>query len=160
MIPDRIVVRLAAAGAVPPLDSLIPVLHGWIRRQALVGATLIDVADYAHVPGGPGILLVADEANYAFSERGLEYQRKRPLPGEGAAKIDAAISAALAAASLIESETALRLARSPIRVESNDRLLAPNDEVTFSFWKKSLGSRIENRVQADPRERFSVLLSR
>lgn len=158
MIPDRLVVRLAC-GEVPGLETLIPVLHGWIRRQALPGTILIDVADYAHVPGGPGILLVADEANYAFSERGLEYQRKRPLAEGGSAKIDAAIDAAIAAADLIEAETSLRLVRKPIRIESNDRLLAPNTDATFASWEKILAPRTITRLAGDPRGRFTVEIS-
>ncbi|MCS7047943.1 MAG: hypothetical protein NZ483_01440, partial [Verrucomicrobiae bacterium] len=70
-----------------PLKDFIPVFHGWIQRQALPGHLLIDVHDYSHVYQGPGILLVAHEANISIDQSegrpGLLYLRKRapvPLP--------------------------------------------------------------------------------
>ena len=38
-----------------PRDA-IPVFHRWIQTQAVNGL-LIDVADYAHLPSGPAVLL-------------------------------------------------------------------------------------------------------
>lgn len=64
------------------LTEFIPVFHNWIQRQALPGHLLIDVHDYSHVHRGPGILLVAHEANVSVDEaegrRGLVYVRKQP----------------------------------------------------------------------------------
>ena len=64
------------------LADFIPVFHGWIQQQALPGHLLIDVHDYSHVHHGPGILLVAHEANLSIDEaegrRGLVYIRKQP----------------------------------------------------------------------------------
>ena len=64
------------------LKEFIPVFHGWIQRQALPGHMLLDVHDYSHVHHGPGILLVAHEANLSIDEaegrRGLVYIRKQP----------------------------------------------------------------------------------
>ena len=42
----------ARPGSTINWPSLIPVFHRWIREQA-TPELLIDVADYAHVPGGP-----------------------------------------------------------------------------------------------------------
>jgi len=65
-----------------PIKDFIPVFHGWIQRQALPGHMLLDVHDYSHVHHGPGILLVAHEANLSIDEaegrRGLVYIRKQP----------------------------------------------------------------------------------
>ena len=44
--------------------KLIPVYHRWIQQNALEDL-LIDVADYSHVPSGPGVMLIAHEGNYA-----------------------------------------------------------------------------------------------
>jgi len=64
------------------LADFIPVLHSWIQQQTLPGHLLIDVHDYSHVHHGPGILLVAHEANLSIDEaegrRGLVYIRKQP----------------------------------------------------------------------------------
>ena len=47
--------------------KLIPVYHRWIQHSALQGL-LIDVADYSHVPAGPGVMLIAHEGNYALGD--------------------------------------------------------------------------------------------
>ncbi|MBY0396577.1 MAG: hypothetical protein K2X91_08940, partial [Thermoleophilia bacterium] len=77
----RIGVKLYAEdpAAVRP-DRFIPVFHGWIQRGAVPGL-LIDVADYAHVPQGPGVMLIGHEADHAIDlgegRPGVLYQRKR-----------------------------------------------------------------------------------
>ena len=43
----------------------IAVFHRWIQRGGLPEMA-IDVADYAHIPAGPGVLLVCQEAAYAL----------------------------------------------------------------------------------------------
>ena len=47
-----------------PRDA-IPVFHRWIQTHAVDGL-LIDVADYAHLPTGPTVLLVAHEGHYSL----------------------------------------------------------------------------------------------
>ena len=43
----------------------IEVFHQWIRDETLE-ELLIDVADYRHVPSGPGVMLIALEADYSM----------------------------------------------------------------------------------------------
>ena len=80
-------------------DALIPIFHKWIRERRLQEALLIDVADYRHVPNGPGLMLIAHEAHYGLDERdgllGLEYARKRDPVGEPMPKLRQALGAAL-----------------------------------------------------------------
>ena len=45
------------------ITDLVPLFHSWIQTHALADHLLIDVADYAHVHNGPGIVLVSEEAN-------------------------------------------------------------------------------------------------
>ena len=63
-----------------PLDAVIPLFHGWIQEQRLA-ELLIDVADYRHVPQGPGVVLVAHDGQYAIDQTdgrvGLLYSRRR-----------------------------------------------------------------------------------
>ena len=67
------------------LLRLIPVYDRWIQQNALENL-LIDVADYSHVPAGPGVMLIAHEGNYALDEtgheRGVVYYSKRRPTGE------------------------------------------------------------------------------
>jgi hypothetical protein len=84
MIPERISVKffVDAGEAVEP-SALIPLFHRWIRERHLPGLP-IDVADYKHVPDGPGVLLMGHEADYAWDGRynrtGLFYKHKREWP--------------------------------------------------------------------------------
>src|SRR5437763_2347144 len=66
-------------------EEFVPVFHGWIQRHALADHLLIDVADYKHVPEGPGTVLVSHEANIYTDQGegrlGLLYFRKQPFAG-------------------------------------------------------------------------------
>ena len=44
------------------LAAYVPIFHGWIQCKILDGVP-IDVADYAHVPDGPGVMLIGHEAD-------------------------------------------------------------------------------------------------
>src|SRR3954471_18699475 len=65
--------------------KLVPVFQSWIQMHAVEDHLAIDVADYEHVPDGPGTVLVTHEANFSLDNGGgrpgLLYQRKQPLPG-------------------------------------------------------------------------------
>src|SRR4026208_286821 len=62
------------------LEEFIPVFHDWIQTQQLA-ELLIDVADYRHVPQGPGVVLMAHDAHdgmaLADDRLGLLYSRRR-----------------------------------------------------------------------------------
>ena len=62
------------------LGDAIPVFHRWIQDR-VCPEMLIDVADYRHVPAGPGVLLIGHEANYSLdlakNRLGLLYSRKQ-----------------------------------------------------------------------------------
>src|SRR5262245_63376497 len=96
--------------------KLIPIYHRWIQQNAL-DDLLIDVADYSHVPGGPGVMLIAHEGNYALDEtghqRGVVYYSKQKLTGELSDRMALVARKALKAAQLMgadaELEGALKL---------------------------------------------------
>jgi len=132
---DHFCVKLFAVAS-PGFDlaNAIPVFHRWIQNR-VVGELLIDVADYRHVPDGPGVLLVAHEAHYSLDAAGaLLYNRRTALPGTPAEKIVQAWEAAKAAASILESEPEfsgkLLFDRGRCEISVNDRLLAPNTPET------------------------------
>ena len=74
----------AVEGSKVDWHKLIPVFHRWIREQALPGL-LLDVADYAHVPAGPGMMIIGHDAHYAVDNRqnrlGLLYNRRTAVEG-------------------------------------------------------------------------------
>ena len=82
-VPHKLIIRLhATADPFGPAD-FVPVFHRLIQADALPGHLLIDVADYAHVPNGPGTLLVAREANVHMDRSdgrlAMAYVRKLPV---------------------------------------------------------------------------------
>jgi len=152
--------------------KLIPMYHRWIQQDALEDL-LIDVADYSHVPGGPGVMLIAHEGNYALDEtdreRGVVYYSKRPLTGELADRFAQVASKALKAAQLMsadaELEGALKVPGNRLEFFANDRLAAPNTDAAYTELEPALVSFL-NRLYADtpytvvretdPKERLSV----
>src|SRR5260370_27199901 len=119
----------------------IPVFHCWIQDRACP-EMLIDVADYRHVPNGPGVMLIGHEANYSLDNTkgrlGLLYSRKQE--GGGAQEnLRQAFDAAVAACRRLEQEPAfagkLAFDSGECEFSINDRLLAPNREETYVALK-------------------------
>ena len=125
-------------------DDYVPLFHGWIQRRILDG-TPIDVADYKHVPDGPGIMLIGHEADraldYGEGRPGVLYQRKREAEGTLEERFAAAIAAADRTAEQIEGDPAgggVRFGRDEILLRVNDRLRAPNDDATLEELRPAI----------------------
>jgi hypothetical protein len=152
--------------------KFIPVYHRWIQQKALEDL-LIDVADYSHVPGGPGVMLIAHEGNYALDEtgheRGVVYYSKQKLTGELSERIALVARKALQAAALMradaELEGALKLPGDRLEFFANDRLVAPNTDEAYAEIEPALrtfldrlyaGARYTATRETDPKERLIV----
>ncbi len=150
----------------------IEIFHGWIKEEAF-DELLIDVADYRHVPDGPGVLLIAHEADYAMDNNagrwGLLYNRKAPVDGSNEERICQAIRSAAAACRRLEEELAaegpLRFSRQEFDVSINDRALAPNTPETFAAVQPELEAALRQVLgpgdfsltpESDPRRLFGV----
>ena len=172
MQAQQVSVKLFAAdpGAVV-MDAFAAIFHRWIQENRIPHQLLIDVADYRHVPDGPGILLVAHQAHYAIdSERGplgLLYSVKRDPPDELESKLVEAARDAVAAARALEEDPArpIRFRGDRIRVAIMSRRLAPNTAETFAAARPALegfaarlypGRHAAIEHLADPREPFAV----
>ncbi len=168
---QRIGVKFFLANAPDP-ETIIPVFHRWIQNGSVDGL-LIDVADYAHVQQGPGVVLVAHEGNYAVdstgSRPGVLYYRKQPLEGDLSQRLASVCATALRAAELLENEAELngvgKLCGDEVQIFANDRLLAPNDGETQAAFQPVLdgvldrlfgGGTREICRDETPRERFNV----
>jgi hypothetical protein len=150
------------------LGDAIPIFHRWIQDH-VCPELLIDVADYRHVPNGPGVMLIGHEANYSLDmtkgRLGLLYNRKQA--GGGAQEnLRQAYDAAMAACNRLEQEPAFagKLKFEPeCEFSINDRLLAPNQEETYlalkpefdRFFAGLWGSYSMERT-GEPRELFRV----
>jgi hypothetical protein len=137
-------------------EAHIPVFHRWIQQKRLPVA-LIDVADYAHVTDGPGVLLVSHEYNiYAdrFDGRpGLTVQRK-VRGGAGTESLVDTIRIALLAAAALENEAALpgsSFVAGTLEVTVNDRLNGPNDDAGWKAVEPALRE-AARRVYGDAAE--------
>ena len=139
------------------LGDLVPIFHNWIQKQAIPGHLLIDVHDYSHIQGGPGILLVGHEGNFSLDmeggKPGLFYYRKQPLDGLG---LTAVLRSALQGCRLLEEETSLRFDAREFVFIANDRLNAPNEPATLAKLKPALASFTLTAIATNPKERFTV----
>jgi len=128
--------------------DLIPVFHRWIQQQLFPELLLIDVADYASVPAGPGVMLIGHHANISLDNRqnrpGLLYNRKTVLEGSFAMKLRHSYEVAQAAARQLEQEPEfygkIAFDDSDVEVFINDRLLAPNRQETWDSLRDEIAT--------------------
>src|SRR5579862_1490469 len=163
---------LATGGEQLDVLKLIPIYHRWIQ-QDLLEDLLIDVADYSHVPGGPGVMLIAHEGNYALDEtgheRGVLYYSKHRLAGELPERLAQVARKALKAAQLMSGEATLAgtfsLPGNRLQFFANDRLVAPNVGAAYTSLEPALrqfldrlyaGTPYAMAREPDRRERLSV----
>ncbi len=155
------------------LAALVPVLHGWIREKK-VDEPLIDVANYEHVPKGPGVVLIGIVSDFYLDlgegRPGLLYSKKRTGEGNLRERVAQAFRRAFVAASLLEAEPSLdlRFGTSEILFRIPDRLNAPNDDATFDAVRPVLDEVLGTLFgrggysvarAGDPREPFTVRIT-
>ena len=159
---------LARAGSTAGAEEFIPVFHRWITERVLP-ELLIDVADYSHVPEGPGVLLIGHDAQYGYDqsrgEPGLLYSRRREtspaLEGIGTLdrRIESLLACAFRACDLIEAEPQLegRVAfdRHRLELRVNDRLV-PQDEDTSAELESAFGRALAAAGVANGNTRFEA----
>ena len=130
--------------------ALIRVFHGWIRNEVLPDRIMIDVADYSHVPEGPGVILICHEAHYSFDDAGgrpgLRCTLKRHGYREERDPIDEALLSALRACALLQAEPELggklRFKTDELYFGVEDRLVAPNTDETFRHVQRQIEPRL------------------
>lgn len=152
--------------------AIIPLFHSWIQGQS-AGELLLDVADYRHVPAGPGVILIGYEANYSMDNSdgrlGVRYSRKTPLAGSNQDRLLEATRAALATCRRFETDPQLngtiRFNGHDLEITLNDRLLAPNlpesraladAEFRTFFPRLFAGTAYTATYAEDPRELLSI----
>ena len=158
------------------LEPLIPIFHSWISGGAF-NELLLDVADYRHVPSGPGVMAIGFEADYSVDHAGgrlgVRYNRKTAVEGDNSFALQHAARAALTACQRLEEEPhlggKLRFDGREIEIFVNDRLLAPNRTETFEAARPDLEAFAQKLFHGgeyslsydssrDPRSLFSVTL--
>ncbi len=150
----------------------IEVFHHWVAER-LFDELLIDVADYRHVPAGPGVVLIGHEADYSMDNSnnryGLRYNRKAPLDGSNEHRFVQALRSAANACQLLETQLEkdgpLKFSRQEFELFINDRAMAPNTPLTYAICKPELEAFLKNVLghneftlehYSDPRRLFGV----
>jgi hypothetical protein len=173
----KLQVKVFTAGGASKLElaPFIPVFHDWIKHHRLP-ELLIDVANYAHVPRGPGVALIGHQGDYYIDEAegrpGLLYGRKRQAgPDQPDERLVDAFRRALQAAVLLEGDSGLaglRFRGDELLFRVNDRLLAPPGEDTFAAFRPALdalcsrlfaGAPHQLTLVGGPKELFSVRIT-
>jgi hypothetical protein len=175
-LPHRIKVKyFVADDATVELPALTPIFHRWIQQKRVDGL-LLDVADYKHVPNGPGILLIGHEADYSLDlaggRPGLVYDHKREWQPDAtlAERIRLVFDHALSACDLLETEEELggrlQFKRTEAELTLVDRLNTPNQpevlEAVIGEIQTVLdelygpGAATVSRASEDPRRALAV----
>ena len=175
MNPLRLSIKIFATKPIArdELHPFIGVFHRFIQA-AVVPGLLIDVADYAHVPDGPGVMLIGHEVDYgidlAGGRAGLLTTRKRAGDAELSALFRDALAKAFAAARAIEADDTVpvRFELDAIEITLPDRLAAPNNAHAFDLVCKELlsvalavfgsAAKFENAAGSDPRRMLTLRL--
>ena len=176
MNPQRLAIKLFATRPVArdALHPFIGIFHRFIQ-QAVVPGLLIDVADYAHVPDGPGVILIGHDVDYgidlAGGRTGLLTTRKHGGDASVAALFRDTLENAFAAARAIEADDSspVRFAADAVEVAFPDRRAAPNTVAAFELACKELAPvagavfgdavRFENEAGSDPRRMLTLRVS-
>jgi hypothetical protein len=153
-----------------PLADFIEIFHSWI--QATDG-DYHDVADYSHMQAGPGVVLVANDANVSIDEtdnrRGLLYSRKSALSGSNQERLRAVARSSLENFRKLEREPKLNgrwnLLGNETVISVNDRLKWPNSDESFAEITAEIkllaatlfpDAEIALEREADQRKRFAI----
>jgi len=152
------------------LGAVIPIFHQWIQDQ-IFDELLLDVANYSHVPEGPGVVLIGHEADYALDNTdgrlGVRYNRKAILTGSNRDRLVQATRSALKAFLRLEQDLKVYFNKREMEIVVNDRWLAPNSEQTAKLAKPELEEFLRQLLQGggyaahyrtEPRKLFGVTI--
>ena len=112
-------------------DLMLIVLGRWRLEE---GEEILDLADYAHVPDGPGVILVSHRwhfgIDWAAGKPGLWYSSRKGLTGTVAERISQAVRGLLEKGNRLLAEkeipSSVRPLSGDLEITFNDRLRYPN----------------------------------
>lgn len=155
MIPNRMGAKLFAREpeAAVDYDAFIALFHGFIREKTVEGL-LLDVADYGHVPEGPGIVLIGHDVDYSIDQtagrNGMLALKKRIDGGSFADLLADTVRLSLRAAREVEKAGSTGVAFDPgcVQVQIVDRLDHENSDAGFAAVKGELET-LASRLYGD-----------
>jgi rhodanese-related sulfurtransferase len=128
MKPQRLTLAVTASPAAD-LEPALGVFHRFIQRS-LVEGRLLDVADYRHVPNGPGVMLVGQDVDYGISPHAFTVTIKR-RGDDATTQFRDAVRMALGTIDAIDADGALPCRFDPtrMRVSVADRKLGTHAQI-------------------------------
>ena len=113
--------------------DFIPVFHNWIQDKVVPDHLLIDVADYSHIPDGPGVMLIAHEGHFSLDQEnrqpGIMYMRKTEFGGDFKERFINVLSTTIQAANNLcdnKINKEVDFINNSFRFITNDRRIAEN----------------------------------
>ncbi|MEM7032501.1 MAG: hypothetical protein AAF629_23310 [Chloroflexota bacterium] len=151
--PKRLKIKLAIESQdTLDLANIIPVFQSWIQHKTVPGL-LIDVADYKHVPQGPGIMLIGHEADYGVTvEKGQAsfiYDMKRELPTNLNDAIQLVTHRVVLAAQALSEKTGLTVIPGQATLILLDRLHYPNESTSYSAIEANVQATLNDVYQGE-----------
>jgi hypothetical protein len=143
--PQRVAAKFLLTDPTAPvqLEPFIGIFHRFIQQGVLDGL-LVDVADYSHVPSGPGVVLIGHDVDYGLDlvggQAGLLILRKRYTGLSTAEVVTDTLKKGLAAMAALEAEADAKVTfdTSAVTIELFDRLTAPNSDEAFESRRKEI----------------------
>ena len=131
--------------------DFIPVFHNWIQDKIVDNHLLIDVADYSHIPDGPGVMLVAHEGNFSLDQEsqqpGIMYMRKTEIAGSFTERFNKVLSTVIKAANRLSDKDVSKKVDckfNSFRFIANDRLYAENTAHNQELYKQEIQKALNN----------------
>jgi len=132
--------------------DFIPVFHNWIQDKIIEDHLLIDVADYSHIPDGPGIMLIAHEGHFSLDQEnrqpGIMYMRKTEIAGSFKERFNMVLSTVVKAANhLSDNDVGKQVDFKPnlFRFITNDRLYAENTADNQDLYKQKIQKSLDDK---------------
>ena len=133
-------IQIKIASDAPPslrLDPFLEIFGRW-RKEKAHPAEWVDLADYAHMPRGAGIVLVGQRCNFSFDMAlpgpGVLYIAKKGLSGTSEERITSAFQWCLDLSKRLVAEKefpqGVQLRWNSLQIRFNDRLETPNNAST------------------------------
>ena len=140
--------------------DFIPVFHNWIQEKVINDHLLIDVADYSHIPDGPGIMLIAHEGHFSLDQEnhqpGIMYMRKTELDGTFNDRFNKILSTVIEAADQLRNNNInkdINFINNSFRFIANNRLYAENTIENQTLYKKKIKN-VLNEIYPDSNVEF------
>ena len=122
--------------------DFIPVFHNWIQDKVVPNHMLIDVADYSHIPDGPGVMLIAHEGHFSLDQEnhdpGMMYMRRSKWGGDFKERFINVFSTAIQAATRLRDNKINKevdFIHNSFRFMTNDRRVADNTYENQNLYK-------------------------